>query len=44
MDALGGERRLVEAAQDELQLTRMGVVIADGEDSGNVRLELFRVG
>ena len=44
MGALGGERGLVEAAKDQLQLAGIGVDVADGEDAGDVRLELCRVG
>ena len=41
---LGGERGLVEAAEDELELSRIGVDVADGENARGARLELFRVG
>ena len=43
MRALGGERGLVEARQDQLELARIGVDVADGENAGNAGFELRRV-
>ena len=41
--ALGGERGLMETRQDQLQLARIGVDVADGENARNARFELRRV-
>ena len=41
--ALGGERRLVETREDQLELAGIGVDIANGENAGNARFELCRV-
>jgi hypothetical protein len=47
VDQLGdrerGQRRLVEAADDQLLLARIGVDVADGEDPGRRGLEARRV-
>src|SRR5215213_3624993 len=43
MHLLRRQRALVEAGEDQLQLARIGVDVADGEDAGNVGLELLRV-
>src|SRR3954447_14152132 len=40
---LGRERALVEAREDELQLARIMVDVADREDAGHVRLEFLGV-
>src|SRR5215470_3092349 len=39
MRLLRHQRALVEAAQDQLQLARIGVDVADGEDAGHACLE-----
>ena len=43
MGALRRQRRLVEAAQDELEFSRISVDVADREIAGMVGLELFGV-
>ena len=43
VDLLRHERALVEARQDQLQLARIGIDVADGEDALLARLELLRV-
>ncbi len=43
MRPLRGERGLVEAAQDQLELPRIGVDVADGENPGRARLEFLGV-
>ena len=44
MDLLRRERAFVEAGQNEFQLARIGVDVADGEDSGRRGLEFLGVG
>src|SRR5579871_2070144 len=39
MRLLRHQRALVEAAENELELARIGIDVADGEDSGNAGLE-----
>ncbi len=41
--ALRRERGLMETRQDQFQLARIGVDVADGENAGNARFELRRV-
>ena len=41
--ALRGERRLMETRQDQLELARIGIDVADGENARNARFEFRRV-
>src|SRR6267378_7235920 len=43
LDGECGERRFVKAAEDELFLARIGVDVADGEDSRDAGLEFLGI-
>ena len=43
MHLLRRERALVEAGEDQLQLARIGVDVADGEDAGGRGLEFLGI-
>ena len=43
MGALGGERGFMKTGQDQLELARIGVDVADGENARNARFEFRRI-